>query len=111
MLSEFPGNSWHIGRLPGEYFPALTEELDERAFLCFSEALRHVDSLVLICWVNLLCMCLLSWTKFFGCRRSPVFGWLMVAEHLVDEGEDCGVASFRPRQRRQKFLMSFDGAE
>src|SRR3954467_3793940 len=66
MLSEFPGNSWHIGRLPGEYLPALMEELDERAFLCFSEALRHVDSLALICRINLICLCLLSWTKFFG---------------------------------------------
>src|SRR3954464_9089150 len=54
VLSEFPGNSWHIGRLPGEYFPALTEELNERAFQCFSEALRHVDTLALICQVNLL---------------------------------------------------------
>src|SRR3954454_18438539 len=69
VLSEFPGDSWHIGWLPSEYFPALMEELDERAFLCFSEALRHVDGLVLILRVNLLCLCLLSRAEFVGCRR------------------------------------------
>src|SRR4051812_45764125 len=34
MLGEFPGNSWHVRRTPGEDFPALTEEFDKRAFLC-----------------------------------------------------------------------------
>jgi hypothetical protein len=34
MLDEFPTNPWHVWRTPGEDFPALMEELDERAFLC-----------------------------------------------------------------------------
>ena len=33
VLGEFPGNSWHVRRTPGEDFPPLTEEFDERAFL------------------------------------------------------------------------------
>ena len=37
MLGKFHGNSWHVRRTPGEYFPALTEEFDERAFLCGAE--------------------------------------------------------------------------
>ena len=37
VLGEFPGNSWHVHRTPGEDFPALTEEFDERAFLCGAE--------------------------------------------------------------------------
>ena len=34
VLGEFPGNSRHVCRTPGENSPLLTEELDERAFLC-----------------------------------------------------------------------------
>ena len=34
MLGKFSGYAWHVGRTPRENFPALTEELDERAFLC-----------------------------------------------------------------------------
>ena len=37
VLGEFPGNSWHVRRTPGEDFPPLTEEFDERAFLCGAE--------------------------------------------------------------------------
>ena len=33
VLSKFPRNTWHVGWFPCKYFPALTEELDERAFL------------------------------------------------------------------------------
>jgi hypothetical protein len=33
VLSEFRGNTWHVGWFPCKYFPALTEELDERAIL------------------------------------------------------------------------------
>src|SRR4051812_19997241 len=66
VLSEFPGDAWHIGWLTSVYFPALTEELDVRAFLCLSEALQHVDGLVLILRVNMLCLCLLSWAEFIG---------------------------------------------
>ena len=37
MLGKFPGYSWHISWTPCEDFPALTEELDERAFLCAAQ--------------------------------------------------------------------------
>ena len=32
MLGKFPRYTFHVGRLPGEDVPILTEELDERAF-------------------------------------------------------------------------------
>jgi hypothetical protein len=34
MLDEFPRDAWHICWTPSEHPPVLTEELDERAFLC-----------------------------------------------------------------------------
>src|SRR3954467_217155 len=48
MLGEFPGNSWHVRRTPGEDFPALTEEFGERAFLCRAEVVgdqRHLGGI------------------------------------------------------------------
>ena len=45
VLGEFPGYSWHVGWTPCEDFPALTEELDERAFLYGREAFRHQSGL------------------------------------------------------------------
>ena len=33
MLSQSPGNTWHVSWLPCEDVPVLTEELDERFFL------------------------------------------------------------------------------
>ena len=45
VLGEFPGYSWHVGWAPCEDFPALTEELDERAFLFRSEIFRHKSGL------------------------------------------------------------------
>jgi hypothetical protein len=30
MLDEFPGNTWHVRRIPGKDFLALMEELDKR---------------------------------------------------------------------------------
>ena len=38
VLGEFPGYTWHVGWTPGEDFPVLSEELDERAFLCGRQA-------------------------------------------------------------------------
>jgi hypothetical protein len=49
VLNEFPGNPWHVGRTPGEDFPALTEELDERAFLCRIQVYYDGSGLV---WVH-----------------------------------------------------------
>ena len=45
VLGEFPGYSWHVSWAPCEYFPVLTEELDERAFLFRSEIFRHESGL------------------------------------------------------------------
>ena len=45
VLGEFPGYSWHVGWAPCEDFPALTEELDERAFLFRTEIFRHESGL------------------------------------------------------------------
>ena len=45
VLGELPGYSWHVGWAPCEDFPALTEELDERAFLFRSEIFRHETGL------------------------------------------------------------------
>ena len=33
MLSQSPGNTWHVSWLPCKDVPVLTEELDERFFL------------------------------------------------------------------------------
>lgn len=53
VLSEFPGNTRHVRWLPCEYFPALTEEPDERAFLCLWHALGDVDDLCRIFGMHL----------------------------------------------------------
>ena len=42
MLSQSPGNTWHVRRLPCEDVPVLTEELDERFFLFGVECGRNV---------------------------------------------------------------------
>ena len=53
MLGEFPGDAWHIGWAPGKCPPALTEELDERVFLCGGESYRHPSCFGRICRVDL----------------------------------------------------------
>ncbi|KAK1642026.1 hypothetical protein QYE76_059831 [Lolium multiflorum] len=47
-LRACPGNTWHVGWLPCKYFLALTEELDERAFLCDSEPGRAASGSVAV---------------------------------------------------------------
>ena len=37
VLSQFPGNTWHVRRLPCKDVPVLTEEMDELGFLFLSE--------------------------------------------------------------------------
>ena len=53
MLGKFPGYSWHIGWTPCEDFPALTEELDERAFLCAVQVGRDERRLLRVRRVDL----------------------------------------------------------
>ena len=43
MLSQLPGNTWHVKRLPCENVPVLTEELDERFFLFGVECCRDMS--------------------------------------------------------------------
>ena len=54
VLGEFPGSSWYDGWAPCKDFPVLTEKLDERAFLFWSEILRHKSSLGGVCRVDLM---------------------------------------------------------
>ena len=55
VLGEFPGYSWHVSWAPCEDFPALTEELDERAFLFWTEVFRHESGLGGVRRVDLMC--------------------------------------------------------
>ena len=38
VLSEFPQDTWHVGRFPCKDVSILTDELDERAFLFVRQA-------------------------------------------------------------------------
>ena len=73
VLGEFPGYSWHVSWTTCEDFPALTEELDERAFLCGREAFRHEGGLGRICWVDLMRPGVTAGVELrFGCFLSSV---------------------------------------
>jgi hypothetical protein len=54
MLGEFLGDAWHICWTPSEHPPVLTEELDERAFLCGGEGIRFPRGFRGIRWVDLV---------------------------------------------------------
>jgi hypothetical protein len=41
VLGEFPRDTWHVGWFPCKDVSILTEELDERAFLCGREVCSH----------------------------------------------------------------------
>ena len=65
VLSQPPGNSRHVRRLPCEDVPVLTEELDERFFLFGVE--RHCDvsrSSIGVGRVNV------NWLSFTGRLKS-----------------------------------------
>jgi hypothetical protein len=53
MLGEFPGNTLHFCWTPGKHFPALTEELDKRIFLCGTEVDNHEGRFLQVGAVNL----------------------------------------------------------
>ena len=57
VLGEFPRNSWHVRRTPGENFPVLTEEFDEREFLCGTQVVGDEGRLGGIRWVDLHFLC------------------------------------------------------
>jgi hypothetical protein len=63
VLSEFPGDSWHIYRVPGECPLALAEELDKRTFLCRVEGVGHPSCFGGVRRVNLHCLCILLASK------------------------------------------------
>src|SRR5664279_2276423 len=60
MLGEFPGYAWHVRWTPGEDFLVLTEEFDERAFLCRGKASRHHRRLGGVCRVHLVRPCVVG---------------------------------------------------
>ena len=84
VLSEFPGNACHVGWLPCKNLPALTEELDERAFLCFSKVIQHVNLLRQVHRVDLCLGGLCLSVEFVGCFLSSIIDWLRV----VDSGRE-----------------------
>jgi hypothetical protein len=60
MLGEFPRGAWHICWTPGEHPPVLTEELNERTFLCRGKGIRHLHGLGGIRRVDLVLPCVLA---------------------------------------------------
>src|SRR4051812_5618435 len=62
VLSEFPRDTRHVEWLPCEDVPVLTEELDERAFLCWAHACPDRHRLAGVAWDHLdgagVCRCL-----------------------------------------------------
>ena len=57
VLGEFSGNSWHVRRTPGENFLVLTEEFDEREFLCGTQVVGDEGRLGGIRWMDLHLLC------------------------------------------------------
>ncbi|KAK1694535.1 hypothetical protein QYE76_011232 [Lolium multiflorum] len=53
VLGKFPGYSWHVSWTPCEDSPVLTEELDERAFLCDIHVCGNGRRFLWICRVDL----------------------------------------------------------
>ena len=71
MLGEFSGYSWHVGWTPGENFPVLAKEFDERYFLCRAEACRYESSLRGVRRVNLVRSGVFAGVELcFGCILS-----------------------------------------
>ena len=46
-------SSWHVRWTPGEDFPVLTEEFDEREFLCGTQVVGDEGRLGRVRWVDL----------------------------------------------------------
>src|SRR5664279_5142097 len=68
VLGEFPGYAWHVRWTPGEDFPVLMEEFDERAFLCGGKASRHHRRLGGVCRVHLVLPCVVGRVELhLGC--------------------------------------------
>ena len=87
VLGEFPGHSWHVGWAPCEDVPALTEELDERAFLFRSEIFRHESGLRGVRRVDLMHSGVTAGVELnFGSFLSCI-GKDIVVRGLSDTGE------------------------
>ena len=80
VLSEFPRHTRHVSGIPCEDVPILTEELDERAFLCG----RHVgpdDGLLAgVALDEVDALCVFGWFESEG--RVAVSGRLL-QDHVV----------------------------
>ncbi len=81
VLGEFPGNTWHVCWTPGEDFPALTEELNERAFLCSIEVGCDESRFLWVAWVNLNFLRVLGGVESLIWQGSTCF-W----QHVVISG-------------------------
>ena len=78
VLGEFSGYAWHVRRTPSEYFPMLTEELDERAFLCGGQIGGYDCCFGWIRWVHLMGSCVTALVELsVGCCRLS-YGWKVV---------------------------------
>ena len=78
VLGKFPGYSWHVSWTPCEDFPALTEELDERAFLCAIHICCDSCRLLGICRVNLYFLRVLGGIKAWLLQWPP-----SVRQHII----------------------------
>ena len=69
VLGEFSGYTWHVSWTPCKYFPVLTEEFDERAFLCDRQVSGHDGRFGGIRRVHLMSSCSAAFVKLLvGCR-------------------------------------------
>ena len=76
---EFLGYSWHVSWAPCEDFPALTEELDERAFLFRGEIFRYESGFGGVRGVDLMCPCIAASVEIsFGNLFSRIWENIMV---------------------------------
>jgi hypothetical protein len=83
MLGEFPRNTWHARWTLGEYFSALMEELDEHAFLCYIEVVRHICCLLRVQGVDLYFLSVIASVKCLISQYPPhLWRYVVIDETL-----------------------------
>jgi hypothetical protein len=83
VLSEFSENTYHVGWFPFKYFPVLTEELDERAFLCDSKVNRRVGYFLRVGGMHLMILCFLVSIKLIDFCAPIIDRWVIVVVEYV----------------------------